>query len=239
MEQVGASCGGCASSCPILLVWFSGLTVAAPELEAPGPGTVLNASGNDRVMDSAEPSDAVVIAASLDDPEAFRIVFLRYHAAIHTYAARRAGADTADEVAAGVFEVAFAARRRYLTSEESARPWLFGIASRVLLRHARSERRQFAAYARAAETAIEDSTSDEAGRRIDARSLRAPLLAALVDLRTEDRDPLLLFAWGGLRYDEIAIALGVPVGTVRSRIHRGRLALRASLPPLPLEDARS
>ena len=48
----------------------------------------------------------------------------------------------------------------------------------------------------------------------------------LADLPRRDRDALLLLAWGGLGYQEIARALGVPVGTVRSRLHRARSRLR-------------
>jgi len=55
------------------------------------------------------------------------------------------------------------------------------------------------------------------------------LYAGLTDLARRDRDALLLHAWGELSYDEIAQALDVPVGTVRSRIHRARRQLTAHL----------
>lgn len=64
---------------------------------------------------------------------------------------------------------------------------------------------------------------------MDLRSEAAPVVAALEALPPRERDALLLLAWADLSYDEIAEALHVPVGTVRSRIHRARQALRARL----------
>lgn len=54
-------------------------------------------------------------------------------------------------------------------------------------------------------------------------------------LSVKDRDTLLLYAWEGLSYDEIALALAVPVGTVRSRLNRARRALRVT--PAPEEGS--
>ena len=95
-----------------------------------------------------ELSDATAIAASLETPAAFGRVFERHHAAVHRYLARRLGADLADELAAEAFAVAFAKRRRYDGSYEDARPWLFGIATRLAQRHWRREERELRAYAR-------------------------------------------------------------------------------------------
>jgi len=75
-------------------------------------------------------------------------VFERHHAVVHRYLARRLGVDLADELAAEVFAVAFAKRRRYDASFDDARPWLFGIATRLVRRHARREVRELRAYAR-------------------------------------------------------------------------------------------
>jgi DNA-directed RNA polymerase specialized sigma24 family protein len=55
------------------------------------------------------------------------------------------------------------------------------------------------------------------------------LAAALAELRVHDREALLLFAWAELSYEEISLALSIPVGTVRSRLHRARRTLRAHL----------
>lgn len=65
--------------------------------------------------------------------------------------------------------------------------------------------------------------------QVDAGRVIRGLAAVLADLPRRDRDALLLLAWGGLGYQEIARALGVPVGTVRSRLHRARSRLRSAL----------
>jgi RNA polymerase sigma-70 factor (ECF subfamily) len=65
--------------------------------------------------------------------------------------------------------------------------------------------------------------------RADAAAAGPAVAAALARLRSEERDVLLLVAWAGLEYEEVATATGVPIGTVRSRLHRARRALRAEL----------
>jgi RNA polymerase sigma-70 factor (ECF subfamily) len=75
--------------------------------------------------------------------------------------------------------------------------------------------------------------------QVDAGRVIRGLAAVLADLPRRDRDALLLLAWGGLGYQEIAQALGVPVGTVRSRLHCARSRLRSALDqhePGPSED---
>ena len=161
-------------------------------------------------------TDAQAIHASLHDPEVFATLFDRHFDAVHGYVQRRVGPDLADEVAAETFTRAFDRRRRYDQSREDARPWLLGIAANLLRRHWRSERRRLDAYARS-------------GGREDAEltvPVAAELAAALKALPRREREPLLLLAWADLSYEQIAVALELPVGTVRSRISRGRARLR-------------
>ena len=161
-------------------------------------------------------TDAEAIGASLADPEAFALLFDRHFDAIHGYVQRRVGPSLADEIAAETFSRAFDRRRRYDTARESARPWLLGIAANLLRRHWRSERRRLDAYARSG--AREDSELSGA--------LAVELATAVKALPRREREPLLLLAWADLSYDEIAHALDIPVGTVRSRISRARAKLR-------------
>lgn len=161
-------------------------------------------------------TDAEAIGASLSDPEAFSVLFDRHFDAIHGYARRRVGPSLADEIAAETFIRAFDRRRRYDTARDNARAWLLGITANLLRRHWRSERRRLDAYARS-------------GGREDAElsgPLAAELAAAVKALPQREREPLLLLAWADLSYDEIAHALDIPIGTVRSRIARARAKLR-------------
>lgn len=170
-----------------------------------------------RFLDPA--TDAAAIRRSLADPHAFTAVFDRHFDAVHGYAQRRAGGDLADEIAAETFVRAFDLRERYDLDRPDARPWLLGIASNLLRRHWRTERRQLAAYHRAREP--QQSHVDP--------NLVDDVLDVLDSVPERDREALLLLAWADLSYDEIAIALDVPLGTVRSRISRARHRLRQLL----------
>lgn len=174
-------------------------------------------------------SDGLVIAASTDDPSAFAAVFDRHYDAVHRYLARRVGADVADDLAGLTFTTAFDLRRRYDAGHADARPWLLGIATNLVRHHRRSEARRLRAYARLDRTADTTGGLDGLEGRLDAQRMAAAIADALARLPDGDRDVLLLFAWADLRYEEIALALRIPVGTVRSRLHRTRRRLRELL----------
>ena len=175
-------------------------------------------------------SDAAVIALSLSDAARFGEIFDRHFTEIHRYVARRVGGVLADEIAAETFVVAFRARDRYDRQAHDARPWLFGIAANLVRRHWRTERRRLRAYARTGVDAVGDECF-EVGRRVDADAARPALAAALASLSATEREVLLLFAWADLSYEEISAALGVPAGTVRSRLSRARAHVRELLGP--------
>lgn len=65
--------------------------------------------------------------------------------------------------------------------------------------------------------------------RVSAQAVGGELAGALARLPARHRDVLLLVAWADLGYEEVAAGLGVPVGTVRSRLHRARRKLREAL----------
>jgi RNA polymerase sigma factor (sigma-70 family) len=171
----------------------------------------------------AEPSDSEVIAASLDDPRAFVVVFERHFDAIFRYLRRRVGRDLAEELAAETFTAAFASRHRFDSSAWDARPWLYGIAVNLLHHHYRSEERELRAYAR---SAVDPLGFEEPLDHIDGAASAPQLAHALAELAPVEREALLLFAWADLSYPEIAEALEIPVGTVRSRLNRARRHLR-------------
>ncbi|WP_392676659.1 RNA polymerase sigma factor [Streptomyces sp. LN785] len=199
--------------------------------------TVSPSAGLRRAPDSDEQvgSDASVIERSRNEPDAFTVLFDRYADDIHGYAARRLGVEVADDLMAEVFAVAFQRRHRYDVSRPQARPWLYGIATKLISEHRRAEARRFRALSRAAlvEPDGENSDSEPVAERVVARvtaeSARVALAGALGELPARYRDVLLVIAWGDLDYAEAAEALGVPVGTVRSRLHRARSRLREAL----------
>jgi RNA polymerase sigma factor (sigma-70 family) len=174
-------------------------------------------------------TDAQAIAASVADETRFALIFDRHFMAIHRYLYRRVGREIADDLAAETFAEAFDHRRGYDPDREDARPWLFGIASNLLRHHRRAERRRLLAYVRTGVDPVVEIDVDAVHRRVDAESAGPRIALALARLDARDREALLLFAWAELTYPQIAEALGIPVGTVRSRIHRARRNARALL----------
>jgi DNA-directed RNA polymerase specialized sigma24 family protein len=134
-----------------------------------------------------QPDDARLIAESGDAPERFGAVFDRHAPAIHGYIARRLGRDAADDLVAETFLVAFSRRDRYDRNQPSARPWLYGIATRLISRHRRDEVRFFRAIARSGIDPAAEPVADEGARRADARMLRQRLAGALAALSATDR----------------------------------------------------
>jgi RNA polymerase sigma-70 factor (ECF subfamily) len=171
-------------------------------------------------------SDAQVIAASRSEPHVFATIFDRHYDAVHRYLARRVGADLADDLAAEAFTEAFDFRARFDSARADARPWLFGIATNLLRHHHRSEARRLRAYARVDRPTDIPEPEGAIEARIDAQRAAPMIATALAQLSTDERDVLLLFAWADLRYEEIAVALRIPIGTVRSRLNRARGRLR-------------
>jgi RNA polymerase sigma-70 factor (ECF subfamily) len=171
------------------------------------------------------PTDAQVISASLRDPAQFRDVFERHHDDVRRYLQRRAGVDTGEELAAQTFEEAFRTRSRFDPAFPDSRPWLMGIATNLLRHHYRAEAARLRALERTAAMAS-TVAEDDPEARLDARLAAHILSRALQGMRRGDRDIVLLYAWADLTYAEIARALHLPIGTVRSRLHRTRRRLR-------------
>lgn len=168
--------------------------------------------------------DVEILRASLTDPAAFEEVFQRHFPALLGYARKRIGYDVGEEIAARAMVIAFERRATFDTTRASARPWLFGIASNLIRHHVRDERVHLDALGK---LPIDPDLGDLVDpERLDAELERPLLAAALMMLAERDRETFLLFVLEDLSYEEVAIATDVPIGTVRSRIHRTRRQLR-------------
>jgi RNA polymerase sigma-70 factor (ECF subfamily) len=176
-----------------------------------------------------EPPDSTVIVVSRQDADAFAVLYERYAAQLHQYAYRRVGREVAEDVVAETFLAAFRARGRYDASRPDARPWLFGILTKELARHHRTEKARYRTLARAGQDPVEETFADQVEQYVSAQAQRGPLGAALAGLPARDRDVLLLIAWADFSYAEAAQAMSIPVGTVRSRLNRARRKLRKAL----------
>jgi len=173
--------------------------------------------------------DAAVIESSWREPERFAGLFDRHAPRIYRYLARRAGRQVADDLVAETFLAAFAKRDRYDLRYADARPWLYGIATNLVGQHHRDEVRQYRIWQAAAAEPEVPGHAERVAADVTAQAMRTLLAQALTALPAGDRDVLLLIAWEQLSYQEVSRALGIPVGTVRSRLHRARATVRQVL----------
>jgi RNA polymerase sigma factor (sigma-70 family) len=173
--------------------------------------------------------DADTADGSIRDPGRFGRIFDAHFAEIHRYIARRLNTDLADDIAADVFLVAFRQRHRFDSARGEVRPWLYGIATNLVSRHRRDEVRRWRALSRAESAVTCDGHEDTVVARVAADGLTGRLAGALARLSSKDRDVVLLVALGGLSHGEVAAALGIPYGTVASRLSRARKQLRTAL----------
>lgn len=165
------------------------------------------------------------------DQEAFGVLFEDYARAVYNHAFRLTGNwSTAEEVVSLTFLEAWRLRSTVEPEGSSLLPWLLGIALNVARNVSRAARRHQAAMGRLPTAPAVADFADELVSRLDDA---ARLEAALGRLRRGEREVLALCVWSGLDYVAAAEALGVPVGTVRSRLSRARRKLRrlAAVPP--------
>lgn len=165
----------------------------------------------------------------MSDPAAFAAIFDRHASSIHRFLARRVEPADADSLLGDVFRIAFERRASFDTARASARPWLYGIATNLIARHRRSEGRRLRAMASLASRRVDDDhdvVGDRAAQRLDAATEWSRLVDTIDVLPDAERHTLMLFVWEDLSYEDIAAALDVPVGTVRSRLNRARRRLR-------------
>src|SRR5215467_8578730 len=157
------------------------------------------------------PSDAEVIGRSLGEPEAFGLIYDRHAATLLRFLGRRAGAKVAEGLVGELFRIAFERRKTFDASRSRALPWLYGIGSKLLLKHRRGEARRLRASARmAADRGTVHRRPGAAG--IEARVLFPRVAHAIETLPDDERETLLLFAWEEIPYQSVADALELPIG---------------------------
>jgi RNA polymerase sigma-70 factor, ECF subfamily len=147
--------------------------------------------------------------------------------AVHRYVARRVGAQTARDVVADTFRIALERFGDYDPARGTERSWLFGIATNLVRRHWRTEERRLRTHSTAAGArSVPGDPLLDVEDALDARRRLDRLIDAVCRLSVEDRDLLVLVAWEGLSATEVSAVLGIPKGTVRSRLSRARSQLR-------------
>ena len=167
-------------------------------------------------------SDAEVIACSFESPAAFGELFDRHATTLFRYFVRRVGPDDADALLGELFRIAFETAR---ASTPTGRGPALALRDRQQPSRPPPERRSPPARRDGPVGELVDAAPDlfaDVDARLDASRLWPDVAAAIAALPQGERDTLLLYAWEGMPYEEIAAALDVPVGTVRSRLNRAR-----------------
>ena len=164
--------------------------------------------------------------AAAGEPAAFAALFERHARAVYNFCFRRtADWALAEDLTSVVFLEAWRRRADVRLDGESALPWLLGVATNVVRNRWRSQRRHKAALERLPRDTA-GGFADDADARLDDERRMGEALRLVARLPRREQDVLALCTWAGLSYEEAAIALGLPVGTVRSRLSRARARLR-------------
>lgn len=195
-------------------------------------------------MDSSDIDTPAEIAAFETDARSvfkiseftFSALVRDYAGVLRRYALRRVGPDRADDVVSETFADAWVNRDRFNASHgENVEAWLMGIATFIVARNRRAERRWLKmcidTVAQASNVHREQDLDEATAvvHRMDVDLQYETVARALASLRREERDALLLHTEADLSYEDVAIALGIPIGTVRSRIHRAKRHLSSQL----------
>jgi RNA polymerase sigma-70 factor (ECF subfamily) len=187
------------------------------------------ASPRSECTDDPRPDGELASLTAQGDREAAAALVRRYHGPVRRFLQRLTGkAELADDLAQDTF-VRMLHYAGHYDAKYPMRTWLLTIARRLTINHGRRESRSRPADVEAITVSSEPRPDEQASRRDANRFLRRQLDAAMAHLSLPQRQALLLFHQQGLNIDEAARVMGVPAGTVKSHLHRGRAAMRRIL----------
>jgi RNA polymerase sigma-70 factor, ECF subfamily len=160
-------------------------------------------------------------------PEALGSLFERHARAVYNYCFRRtADWGMAEDLTSAVFLEAWRRRQDVSAPDDSMLPWLLGVATNLLRNARRALRRHHGTLGRFPVWQTDPDFAEDVARRLDAERRMRSVLEVVGQLPRQDQEVLALCGWMELSYEHAARALGIPVGTVRSRLSRARARLR-------------
>lgn len=168
--------------------------------------------------------DALLQRAAAGDRDAMAALVGEHYPAVYRFCARRIGPELAQDAAQETFLTAQKSLKRF-QGNSTITTWLFGIANNHCRNLARKNRMEIT-YNEPWRAMADETTVGESSL-VDREALRA----ALAKLSPEHREVVMLHEVEGLTYDEAAHVIGVPVGTVKSRLYHAFLNLRKTLCP--------
>lgn len=182
------------------------------------------------------------LAAKQHDGSAFGVLFERHSSAVYAHCFRRTSSwSMAEDLTSIVFTEAWRKRKEVRLSGDSILPWLLAVANNATRNAERSIRRHRRLLSALPPPEPTPDIADDVAGRVDSEQAMREIRVALRALTASEREILELCDWAGLSYADAASALGIPLGTVRSRLARARQHLRdqVSVPGRPVEMTRN
>jgi RNA polymerase sigma-70 factor (ECF subfamily) len=181
------------------------------------------------VGEPAPPDDLLIARIAEGDREAFAELYRRHHTDVCRFATHMCGSNTAaEDIVHEAFVAVISSASRYRPGRTTARLWLLGIA-RNHARRARAVRPTLSLHDQAERQAAELSVQVDPAGDLDRRRHLDALRRAVLALPVRYREAVVLCDLHEVSYADAATALGCAVGTVRSRLHRGRAMLARQL----------
>ena len=180
-----------------------------------------------------ERDDVLLRRAAKGDEEAFTLLYRRHQAAMYRFALRMTGnAWAAEEIVQDVFMILMREPKKYDAERGTLGAFLYGIARNRVMKHLERLPR---------EVSLEEKNGNGTGAQIvlqdtctpatwaEKRERSEQVRTAVLDLPPEFREAVVLCELEEMSYEEAARMAGCPIGTIRSRLHRGRALLMAKL----------
>jgi RNA polymerase sigma-70 factor, ECF subfamily len=184
-------------------------------------------------IDSRERDDVLLRRSANGDEEAFTVLYRRHQAPIYRFALRMTGnTGAAEEIVQDVFMTLVREPKKYDAARGALGAFLYGVARNRIMKHQERLPREvpllnpeddgFAGYPKAVDSATPAHWAELRERREHVR-------AAVLELPADFREAVALCLLEEMSYEEAAQSLQCPIGTIRSRLHRGRALLLAKL----------